>query len=374
MAKKTGKGNGARRFLKICKWCGISIAGVLAIIVLGFLTVFYTPFFPAARTQYILMTLHTSNPWLATAFFSQETIDQVVQENRVESPDEDTDVHLVQTAAPHTTTAVVDVQATEVPTIAATTTTTTKPTAPRTTQGGCHVSTIYETDGMDILQFTEKKYVARLIRVKDPSRVQLELCQNFMVKGKYGEKLLNICNRVGAVAGINAGGFQDAGGRGSGNFPTMLCVKDYKILYSDDAIKTHNVVGFNKDNILVLGKFTNQQIIDNHIRDAVEFKPFLIVNGVRSTFYGAAGGADPRAAIGQTADGTVLLLTIDGRQIGMEGGSMKTLTDIMWEYGAITAANLDGGSSTTMVLNGKVINKTCGPAGPRYLPNAWVIR
>lgn len=370
MAKYATKHKGGRRFLAILKWFGIGVGGVLALVIAFFLTMFYTPLFPEMRTQYILMTLHTSNPWLATAFFSQETIDRVVEENRVVEPEGSTDTNLIQVAATTGTNA----GSTTVATAGTSAdVTTTVPTTTRETTGGYTVTTIYEEEGMDILQLREEEYVARLIRVKDPSRVQLGLCENFMASGKRGEKLPSICQRLGAVAGINAGGFVDEGGHGLGSYPTQLCVKDGEILYADSSLSTYNVIGFNQDNVLVLGQFTKEEILEKNIRDAIAFKPFLIVNGKKASTYGAAGGKDPRAAIGQTADGTVLLLTIDGRQAGMVGANMRTVTDIMWEYGAVTAANIDGGSSTTMVLNGEVINKPCGPAGARFLPNGWLV-
>lgn len=53
---------------------------------------------------------------------------------------------------------------------------------------------------------------------------------------------------------------------------------------------------------------------------------------------------------------------------------MKTVMDIMWEYGAVNAANLDGGSSATMVLNNEIINKPCSLYGPRYLPDGWLVK
>ncbi len=381
MAKHTApKSAKLQKFLKILKWVGIGFGSLLALAIIGFFVFLYSPFFPKARAQYVMMTYHTSNPWLCTAFLPEKTVDRILNENRVEEPEGFTDPDLIQISKP-TTTAGTTTSGTTVATTTgggATTSVTAKPTTtaaetPRTTKGGYNVTTIYEEEGMDVLQFNEKNYVARLIRVKDPSRVKLGLCKNFMVNGSYGEKLPDMCTRLGATAGINAGGFVDVGGVGSGNFPTYLCVKDSEILYADPNQSTYNVIGFNEDNILVLGNFTKQQIIDNKIRDAVSFKPFLIVNGKRAGFYGISGGEDPRAAIGQTADGTVLLLTIDGRQAGMIGGNMRTVTDIMWEYGAVTAANLDGGSSTTMVINNQLINKPCGPAGARYLPNGWMV-
>lgn len=377
MAKHVKNETGTKnRVLKILKWTGISIGGVLGLVVAFFLTMFYTPLFPEMRTQYILMTLKTSNPWLATVFFSDETIERVQYENRVEEPEGFTNTDLIQiggsTTTGSTTSGTTGDGTTDANTTVATTTTTT-PTTSRPTSGGYDVTTIYEEEGMDILQITDPEYTARLIRVKDPSRVKLGLCEHFMESGKRGEKLLSICNRLGAVAGINAGGFVDEGGHGLGSYPTQLCVKDGEILYADPSLSKYNVIGFNKDNILMVGSFTKEEIIQHNIRDAIAFSPFLIINGQKANTFGAAGGKDPRAAVGQTADGTVLLLTIDGRQVGMEGANMRTVTDIMWEYGAVTAANIDGGSSTTMVLNGEVINSTCGPAGPRYLPNGWLV-
>lgn len=359
------------KLLHILKWVGIGFGGLIGVALIGFFVFLWTPLFPNARAQYVMMTYHTSNPWLCTAFLPDSTVQRILNENRVEEPEGSTNPDLIQidgnqtNGTTHTT--VVN-NATTSPTQK-----TTQTTTPRTTTGGYNVSVIYEEEGMDVLQLTEKNYTARLIRVKDPSRVKLGLCKSFMVNGAYGEKLPDMCARLGATAGINAGGFVDVGGVGSGNFPTYLCVQNGEILYADPAQSTYNVIGFNQDNVLVLGNFTKQQIIDNKIRDAVSFKPFLIINGQRAGFYGISGGEDPRAAIGQTADGTVLLLTIDGRQAGMIGGNMRTVTDIMWEFGAVTAANLDGGSSTTMVINNQVVNKPCGPAGARYLPNGWMV-
>ncbi len=65
-------------------------------------------------------------------------------------------------------------------------------------------------------------------------------------------------------------------------------------------------------------------------------------------------GANPRTAIGQTADGRILLLVTDGRGAnGHLGATASDLIEIMEQYGAVNAANLDGGSSTCMYYNGK---------------------
>ena len=67
-------------------------------------------------------------------------------------------------------------------------------------------------------------------------------------------------------------------------------------------------------------------------------------------------GLNPRTAIGQRKDGTLLLLVTDGRgRNGHLGASASDLIDIMVEYGAVNAANLDGGSSSCMYLNGEYL-------------------
>jgi hypothetical protein len=69
----------------------------------------------------------------------------------------------------------------------------------------------------------------------------------------------------------------------------------------------------------------------------------------------------PRTAVGVRADGTLLFVTVDGRRpeesVGM---SLPELTDLMLELGAVSAINLDGGGSTTMVIKGKVVNRPSG--------------
>lgn len=69
----------------------------------------------------------------------------------------------------------------------------------------------------------------------------------------------------------------------------------------------------------------------------------------------------PRTAVGVRADGTLLLVTVDGRRPAESVGmSLPELTDLMLELGCVSALNLDGGGSTTMVVDGRVVNSPSG--------------
>ena len=111
------------------------------------------------------------------------------------------------------------------------------------------------------------------------------------------------------------------------------------------------------------------------IESAIEFGPYLIVNGKNQITNANSGGIHPRTAIGQKQDGTMIFVVIDGRQVGYSiGTNLLELQNIFNKYDAYNAANLDGGSSSTMYYNNKLTNKPSTPAGQRYLPNAFIVK
>ena len=128
------------------------------------------------------------------------------------------------------------------------------------------------------------------------------------------------------------------------------------------------------NNVFVIGQMTGQQAIDRGIRDAVSFGPFLILNGTPLEVSGMGGGLNPRTAIGQRADGAVLLLIIDGRQTHSLGASMNDLINVMLDFGAVNAANLDGGGSTVLYYDGEIKNKISSIYGARGVPTAIVVK
>lgn len=130
------------------------------------------------------------------------------------------------------------------------------------------------------------------------------------------------------------------------------------------------MVGMNEDNILVIkdigGMSADQveaMVRENKIRDAVSFKDIddgdtnhftkLIINGESRAISGNGSGANPRTVIGQRKDGAIIMFVTDGRgHEGHIGATAADLISVMEEYGAVNAANLDGGSSSAMYYNG----------------------
>ncbi len=228
-----------------------------------------------------------------------------------------------------------------------------------------------ENKDIEVVDISAATYKGKLLIVEDPSRVKLSVSKRIL---KFGEKLDTLISNENAIGGINASGFSDPEGKGNGGVPVGIVIKDGDIIYSDK-LAVYPIVGFNYDNVLVLGRYKKNDIMSLNLRDAVSFSPFLIVNGQPQITSGDGGwGIQPRTAIGQTKDGKVLMLVIDGRQLSSIGVTLKTLQDIMLEHGAYNAANLDGGSSTVMYYMGSLLNKPCSMYGERFLPNAFVVK
>ncbi len=82
----------------------------------------------------------------------------------------------------------------------------------------------------------------------------------------------------------------------------------------------------------------------------------------------------PRTAVAKMKDGKFLMITVDGRQPGVSVGmTLQELAEYLLSLGAVDAMNLDGGGSTTMVLDGKVVNKPSDPSGERKIGDAIVV-
>lgn len=218
-------------------------------------------------------------------------------------------------------------------------------------------------------------YQGFLVAIYDPSRISIATTAYL---GKRGESILTVSKREKAIIAMNAGGFYDPDWNSNGALPHGTVISNGKVV-SDyvDAKMGGGFIGFTKENKLILGNMSKEKAIATGYRDAIEFGPYLIVNGKRSFIKGNGGwGVAPRSAIGQRKDGIVLFLVINGRLATSIGADMVDLTDIMERYGAFNAANLDGGSSSELVINNKIVNTPVagGENGLRNMSTFWVVK
>ncbi len=226
-----------------------------------------------------------------------------------------------------------------------------------------------------VIEVSGSGYKGFLVAVYDPSKISIATTAYL---GKRGQDILTVAKRENAVIAMNAGGFYDPDWNSNGALPHGTVFSNGQIV-SDfaDAAMGGGFIGFTNENKLVLGKMSKEQAVATGYRDAVEFGPYLIVNGKRSFIKGNGGwGIAPRTAIGQRQDGIVLLLVINGRIPSSIGADMVDLTDVMERYGAYNAANLDGGSSSELVINGQIINTPVagGKYGLRDMSTFWVVK
>jgi exopolysaccharide biosynthesis protein len=225
---------------------------------------------------------------------------------------------------------------------------------------------------VNLQQVSSSRYKGYLLEISDPTRVTLGVTPSL---GVQGENTSQIARDNGAIAAVNAGGFDDPAGTGTGKTPYGVIIHNGVPIWGGNAEVKEDLVGLDANGVLVTGSYTIPEMEAMNIQEGVSFGPTLVKNGEKMITSGDGGwGIGPRTAIGQKQDGTIMLLVIDGRQINSPGATMLDVQNILYDNGAWTAANLDGGSSTTMYYNGKVINSPCDLLGERLVPTAFIVK
>ncbi len=235
--------------------------------------------------------------------------------------------------------------------------------------------TIRKDSNLKIQKIESNRFVGYILEIPDPSRVQVATAADINEKG---DTTSNIAKNNNAVAAINGGGFYDPNGTGTGRLPYGFILHEGKYLLGEqvDFDEEVDFIGLTKKGNLIAGTYSKRELEELGAVEGLTFGPPLIINGEKVIKSGDGGwGISPRSAIGQKKDGTILFLVIDGRQPGYSiGATLVDMQNIMYEQGAEIAANLDGGSSTTLYYNGQVVNKPADLLGERMIPTAFIVK
>jgi exopolysaccharide biosynthesis protein len=225
------------------------------------------------------------------------------------------------------------------------------------------------TSGNDVSRYDihTDKYTGYVLEIKNPLAVKVAITKYV---GKIGQKTSEMAEEHNAIAAINGGSFVDQSSdgtlyAGTGAEPGGFVISQGKLIYPKTSINKNNienVIAFTKKGQLIVGDHTLEEMQNLGVQEAMCFRrPNIIINGNPQIKDKNSDGLNPRTAVGQKEDGTVIFLVIDGRKITSPGASLYDVQQIMLERGAINAGALDGGYSSTMYYRGEVINS----------PNAW---
>ncbi len=220
-----------------------------------------------------------------------------------------------------------------------------------------------------IIGVSGEGYVGKMAVAKNPEQVDLVTASTL---GSYGEEAITFNERYDALITINASGFVDVGGHGSGGHVKGSVIRDGQE-YGEPVDGTWKFFGFKKDNRMYINNYSS--VDTSEYRWAMEFFPALIVNGENVVDGSFGMGIQPRSSVGQAQNGDFMMLVIDGRQIGYSlGTTVAECAKILERYNAYQAMNLDGGSSSVMIYKGTQINRSSSVSGRgRYMPDAFLI-
>lgn len=321
----------------------------LDIITLACFIIMYGPW-DKIRNMYVSTAMNTmTHQWLAKVFYSDKRIEEIMKKNYFVAIDEDanTDDIIINTKEK------------------------------KKYKNKYEKELLTREPGNDLYKILNIKVGgsnANLVAIYDPTKIELIHTKKFNIGG-YGERVATMCERYNGIVCINGGGFVD-NGMGS-DIPTGYVIKDKEILWSNEenpSTYRSNIIGITKDGKLkLMTNATGKQALKAGIKDGLTFDPFLIVNGKKIKVVGDPWGSSPRMAIAQRKDGVMMFLSVDGENY-INGASLQDVIKTLKLYGAYNAANLDGGTSATMVENGELINNPAGGAkrtNGRYVVTGW---
>ena len=360
-----------RRIRRIAWRSALSLMTRIVCVLVAVYCAGYVGFRGPSQTMGDLLTvsmLETSAlQFVPRIYYSKDEVQEIVARNSVGEMREETNTSLIVIAPPTP-------EPTPTPDPASMPAETPEPTVTPATASTSTRTPIIDEDGIQIYELWGGTYHGYMTVVQDPSRVTVGTCRESF-NSSAGLVLHELAKRYNAVAAINGGAFADTNGGGNGGQPTGLVVSEGKLKHKAEPDSSHNlVIGFTQDDILVFGKWTTEQAAKWNLRDAVAFGPALVLNGEAVEAKGISSGLNPRSAIGQRADGAVLMLVIEGRQANSLGATYADIIKTMLDFEAVNAANLDGGSSSMLYYQGDYITNGVVLTGSRKLPTAFIVR
>jgi len=333
---------------KLFSFLGITLGMVFIALVLTITLICHGPS-ESAKELFATTILETGQlKFLANVFLSKDELQKIVDKNSLQDMDVEVDENLINTEGNK------------------------------------------EKELIEIHNVSGDGFEGTMMVVNDPSKISLATTYPW---GEYGKELGVIVDEAGAIAGVNGGIYYSSGNKGGRPYGVTVSngeIQDITLGWSGLYL-----IGFDENNLLRIISLegmnksaVEKMVKEEKIRDAISFQEEssdannhfvkLIINGEKRELSGKGSGQNPRTAIGQRKDGSVLILVTDGRgKNGHLGATASDLIEIMAEYGAVNAANVDGGSSSSLYYNKKYLRTSVTfyyTNSSWRLPTAFVVK